>query len=103
MTPFLSDLLEYYGGPAADVYFHRAEATLAGAGLDPVVGMEFFCDRPGVLCGVKEAVGVLEQTLAKTDEIWALDDGDTMAAQEVVLRVRAPYSHFGRYETALLG
>jgi nicotinate phosphoribosyltransferase len=65
--------------------------------------MEFFCDRPGVLCGVKEAVGVLEQALAKTDEIWALDDGDTMAAQEVVLRVRAPYSHFGRYETALLG
>jgi nicotinate phosphoribosyltransferase len=103
VTPFLSDLLEYYGGPAADVYFHRAEATLAGAGLDPVVGMEFFCDRAGVLCGVKEAVGVLEQALAKTDEIWALDDGDTMAAQEVVLRVRAPYSHFGRYETALLG
>jgi nicotinate phosphoribosyltransferase len=103
VTAFLSDLLEYYGGPAADVYFQRAEATLAGAGLDPVVGMDYFCDRAGVLCGVKDAVGVLQQVLRGTDELWALDDGDTMAAQEVVLRVRAPYSHFGRYETALLG
>src|SRR5207248_5783116 len=99
----LSDLLEYYGGPAADVYFQRAEATLAGAGLDPVVGMDYFCDRAGVLCGVKDAARLLHQVLMGTDELWALDDGDTMAAQEAVLRVRAPYSHFGRYETALLG
>ena len=103
MTPIQSDLLEYYGGPAADVYFHRAAATLAGAGLDPVVAMEYFCDRAGILCGVKEAVEVLEGALREDGEIWALDDGDSMGAQEVVLRVRAPYSHFGRYETALLG
>ena len=103
MTPFLSNLLDYYGGPASDVYFQRAAATLAGAGLDPVVGIEFFSDRAGVLCGVKDAVGVLEQILAETDELWALEEGAAMAAQEVVLRVRAPYSHFGLYETALLG
>jgi nicotinate phosphoribosyltransferase len=103
VTQFLGDLLEYYGGPAADVYFHRAAITLAGAGLDPVVGMDFFSDRAGVLCGVKEAVSVLERALEGTDELWALEDGDSMDAQEVVLRVRAPYSHFGRYETALLG
>jgi nicotinate phosphoribosyltransferase len=103
VTPFQSDLLDYYGGPAADVYFQRAAATLAGVGLDPVVVMEFFSDRRGVLCGVKDAVAVLQKVLAQDDELWAMGDGDTMAGQEVVLRVRAPYSRFGRYETALLG
>jgi nicotinate phosphoribosyltransferase len=103
VAQFLGDLLEYYGGPAADVYFERAAKTLAGTGLDPVVGMDFFSDRAGVLCGVKEAVTLLEKVLSGGDELWALKDGDAMGAQEVVLRVRAPYSHFGRYETALLG
>jgi nicotinate phosphoribosyltransferase len=103
VAAFLRDLLEYYEGPASDVYFQRAAATLAGAGLDTVVGMDLFSDRPGVLCGVKEALGLLEQALSSSDEVWALEDGDTMAGQEVVLRIRAPYSHFGRLETALLG
>lgn len=94
--------LAYYGGDAADVYLERAARTLAGAGLDPVVGMDFFPDRSGVLCGIGEAVDLLRQTI--TDgEVWALADGDAMAAREVVMRVRAPYASFGRYETALLG
>jgi nicotinate phosphoribosyltransferase len=103
VAPFLSDPLDYYEGPASDVYFQRAATTLAGVGLDPVVGMDFFCDRPGVLCGVKEALGVLDKALSGSDEVWALEDGDSMVSQEVVLRIRAPYSRFGRLETALLG
>ena len=103
MTPLLRDPLDYYGGPASDVYFQRAAQTLAAVGLDPEVTMEFFVDRPGVLCGIKEALALLEEALAEADQIWALDDGDEITEQEVVLRIRAPYSHFGRYETALLG
>jgi nicotinate phosphoribosyltransferase len=103
VAPFLSDPLDYYEGPASDVYFQRAAATLAGVRLDPVVGMDFFCDRPGVLCGVKEALGVLGKALSGSDQVWALGDGDTMVREEVVLRIRAPYSRFGRLETALLG
>ena len=103
MTALPSDLLGYYEGPASDVYFLRAAATLDGVGLDPVVGMEFFCDRPGVLCGIKDAVRLLQQALSGPDEVWALEDGDAMEAKEVVLQVRAPYSRFGRLETALLG
>jgi nicotinate phosphoribosyltransferase len=103
VTPLLRDPLDYYGGQASDVYFQRAAQTLAAAGLDPEVTMEFFVDRAGVLCGVKEAIALLEEALAETDQVWALDDGDEISEQEVVLRVRAPYSHFGRYETALLG
>jgi nicotinate phosphoribosyltransferase len=103
VTAFPPDLLKYYEEAASDVYFQRAAATLSGVGLDPVVGMEFFSDRAGVLCGVKSAVELLQQALKGSDEAWALEDGDQIEAKEVVLQVRAPYSHFGRLETALLG
>jgi hypothetical protein len=46
LTP---ELVEYYGGRASDVYLERAAVTLAGEGLDPVVQMEFFPDRDGLL------------------------------------------------------
>src|SRR5579872_4455289 len=95
--------LDYYGGEAADVYLDRAARTLAGAGLDPVVAMEFFPDRDGVVCGIDEAADLLRCVLQPGDEAWGLKDGEAMARREVVLRVKARYSHFGRYETALLG
>lgn len=97
------DLVEYYRSTASDVYLDRAARTLAGAGLDPVVQMEFFPDRDGVLCGVNEAVDLLRAVLSAEDAVFALKDGDAMAAKEVVLRVRARYSRFGRFETAVLG
>ncbi len=100
MTP---ELVEYYGGPAADVYLERAAKTLAGEGLDPVVQAEFFPDREGVLCGVDEAADLLSCVLRPGDEAWGLKDGERMERREVILRVKAPYSHFGLYETALLG
>ena len=100
MTP---ELVEYFGGDAADVYLDRAARTLRGSGLDPVVAMEFFPDRDGVICGIDEAAALLGSVLQPGDEAWGLRDGDAMSRREVVLRVKAPYSHFGRYETALLG
>jgi nicotinate phosphoribosyltransferase len=100
LTP---ELVEYYGGPAADVYLERAAKTLAGEGLDPVVQAEFFPDREGVLCGVDEAADLLSCVLRPGDEAWGLKDGERMERREVILRVKAPYSHFGLYETALLG
>jgi nicotinate phosphoribosyltransferase len=100
---WLRDPLEYFGGAAADVYFQRAQQTLAGARLDPVVVMDYFPDRPGLLCGIDEARDVLCQVLSGEDQLWALADGDEMSGKEIVMRVQAPYSHFGVYETALLG
>src|SRR5436305_3171966 len=99
-TSPLSDLVAYYGGPASDVYFQRAHKTLAGAHVDSVVAMDFFASRAGVLCGVAEAVRLLEAVLAEGDEAWALAEGSAMGAKETVLRVRASYSRFGVYETA---
>jgi nicotinate phosphoribosyltransferase len=97
------ELLAYYGGPASDVYFQRARRTLAGAKVDAVVAMDFFSSQAGVLCGVAEAVRLLGGLLHDGDEAYALAEGAPMDAKETVLRIRAPYSRFGVYETALLG
>lgn len=98
-----SELLSYFAGPASDVYFQRAHDTLAAAGIDAVVAMDFFSSRPGVLCGIAEALRLLGAVLQKGDEAWSIAEGDPMTERETVLRVRAPYSRFGVYETALLG
>src|SRR5206468_1225632 len=95
-----ADLVAYYGGPASDVYFQRARKTLAGAHVDAVVAVDFFSSRAGVLCGVAEAVRLLSEILEADDEAWAVAEGADMDAKETVLRVRAPYSRFGVYETA---
>ena len=98
-----AELIAYYGGPASDVYFQRAQKTLAGAGVDAVVTMDFFSSGDGVLCGVAEAVRLLGGVLQEGDQAWAFAEGAAISAKETVLRVRAPYSRFGVYETALLG
>jgi len=103
VTPHIPDLLEYCLGPASDIYFQRAANTLAGAGLDPVVTMEYFGDRAGVLCGMGDVLDLLRRSLDGAGQVWAVEDGSQMAAGEVVMRVVAPYSCFGRLETAILG
>ena len=99
------DLVAYFAGPASDIYFQRARDTLAGPGIDAVVGVDFFSSRAGVLCGVAEAVRLLSAVLDPNqgDEAWVLSEGATMDNKETVLRVRAPYSRMGVFETALLG
>jgi nicotinate phosphoribosyltransferase len=98
-----SELLTYYSTAASDVYFQRAQRTLAGAHVDAVVAMDFFASRSGVLCGVAEAVRLLAEVLQEGDEAFAIAEGAPIGARETALRVRAPYSRFGVYETALLG
>jgi nicotinate phosphoribosyltransferase len=98
-----SDLLAYYSTAASDVYFQRAQRTLAGAHVDALVAMDFFAGKPGVLCGVAEAVRLLAEVLREGDEAYAIAEGSAVGAKETALRVRAPYSRFGVYETALLG
>ncbi|MGH7764445.1 MAG: nicotinate phosphoribosyltransferase, partial [Candidatus Dormibacteraceae bacterium] len=98
-----SELLAYFAGPASDVYFQRARDTLSAANVDAVVAMDFFSSRAGVLCGITEAVRLLGAVLQVGDEAWAIPEGEPIGDRETVLRVRAPYSRFGVYETALLG
>ena len=66
--------------------------------------MEFFPSRNGVLCGIQEVRALLEKVLPETgSEVWVLDEGETIEAGEVALRIKAPYSTFGLYETAICG
>ncbi|MFQ6015680.1 MAG: nicotinate phosphoribosyltransferase [Anaerolineae bacterium] len=99
-TPLISLAL---ADDRADVYFSRTQIVLKKEGLDSVVTMEVFPARRGVLCGMKEVLQLLASVLPETGEVWALEEGEGMEAKEVVLRIRAPYSSFGLYETALLG
>jgi nicotinate phosphoribosyltransferase len=87
----------------ADVYFARTQTVLQKEGLDPVVTMEIFPSRGGVFCGIKEVLDLLSAVLPETGEVWTLPEGEVMQAKEVVLRITAPYSTFGLYETAILG
>jgi nicotinate phosphoribosyltransferase len=90
-------------GHTADVYFARTQAVLRAEGLDPVVTMEIFPNGSGVLCGINEVLDLLARVLPPTGEVQALPEGQPMTAKEVVLRITAPYSTFGLYETAMLG
>ncbi|MDD5486219.1 MAG: nicotinate phosphoribosyltransferase [Dehalococcoidales bacterium] len=91
-------------GNTADVYFMRTLDILKAEGINPVVTMEVFPSRTGVLCGVREALGLLKTVLpASGSEVWALEEGEAMEGKEVILRIKAPYQSFGLYETALCG
>ncbi len=93
---------EIIAGDTADIYFSRTRTILEKEGLDPVVVMEIFSGRAGILCGISEAINLL-RAVAPNAEVDALDEGAPMTAKEVVLRIKARYSQFGLYETALLG
>ena len=91
-------------GDTADVFLHRTLSILRGEGLNPHVSMEFSPSRAGIFCGLREVRSLLLKVLPETGvEVWALDEGGDMETNEVALRINAPYSTFGLYETALCG
>ncbi len=95
---------EVLNGKTADVYFKRTVEILKAEGINPVAVMEVFPNRPGILCGIKEALALLEKVLPRDkSEVWALSEGDSMASKEVALRIKAPYQSYGLYETAMCG
>ena len=98
---------EILSGESADVYFARADRILQREGLDPVVTMEVFARRAGILCGIDEVKNLLAHALAASNpdeaELEALSDGDAIATKEIVLRIASRYRAFGLYETAILG
>ena len=91
-------------GETADIYLHRTLTILRNENVNPNVSVEFFPERDGILCGLNEVLQLLEGVLPDVGgEVWSLDEGERVDAGEVALRVKAPYSSFGLYETALCG
>lgn len=92
---------EIVKGATADIYFIKTLEVLRHLGLeDRSVTAEIFARRAGVLAGVDESRILLQD---KGVDVWALPEGSTFDAKEVVMRIEGPYGRFGLYETALLG
>ncbi|MEE8519099.1 MAG: nicotinate phosphoribosyltransferase [Dehalococcoidia bacterium] len=91
-------------GDTADVYLHRTQRILRNEGLNPTVVMEFSSTQDGVLCGSMEAKAVLAKVTAEGNrEVWSVEEGQRVRQGEVCFHIRAPYSSFGLYETAICG
>ncbi len=91
-------------GDTADVYLHRTQRILRNEGLNPRVTMEFSSSRAAVLCGAMEVKAVLSKVTSEGNrEVWAVEEGTEVEEGEVCLQVKAPYSSFGLYETAICG
>lgn len=98
---FAAGSAEIETGLTSDIYFIRTRDLLCEMGLeDTEVTAEIFSSRSGIIAGIDESLYLLrDRKLA----VWALPEGETMAAKEVVMRISGRYSDFGIYETALLG
>jgi nicotinate phosphoribosyltransferase len=97
--PFIPQVL---AAETADVYFLRGREVLQELGANPRVGMEIFPGKPGICCGVRQVVQLLEEA-DFSGEIWAIEEGEKVARGEAVVELFGPYDEFGRFETAILG
>lgn len=87
----------------ADLYFSRTLEILKKDNRNPLVTMEVFARKDGILCGVKEVLGLLKGVLPTTAIVDYLEGGLPFKKHEVVLQITAPYQAFCLYETAYLG
>lgn len=100
-------------GWLSDRYFVRTVNTLRHAGRDPVVTMQVFAKKSGIVAGVFEAVRLLQTQTAegydfRSISVETLMDGDSVneagdEAWETTMLLRGPYRAFGHLETPLLG
>ena len=92
---------EIVAGLTADAYFVGTRQILDHLGLaDTMVTAEVFANHAGILAGVDEALTLLQ---GRGVSVEALEEGSSLEAKSVVMRIRGPYRAFGVYETALLG
>jgi nicotinate phosphoribosyltransferase len=103
-TPKFKPSQDVLSGETADIYFVRTIDILREEGLNPTATMEVFSSRAGIVCGIEEVKALLAEALPEDNrEVWALAEGETMAAKEVVVRITAPYQSYGVYETSIVG
>tara|TARA_Y100000590_G_scaffold309128_1_gene349056 strand:+ start:9172 stop:10170 length:999 start_codon:yes stop_codon:yes gene_type:complete len=91
-------------GDTADSSLQKTVQILRGEGINPLVVMEFAPSHSGILSGLNEVKVLLEKILPENgSEAWAIEEGASVDAGEVSLRVKAPYGSIGLYETAISG
>jgi nicotinate phosphoribosyltransferase len=91
-------------GDTADVHLQRALTILRNENINPTVSIELAPKNNGVFCGREEVLTLLKEILPDSGaEVWSLDEGESVGANEVAFTIKAPYGAVGLYETAIRG
>ena len=102
-------------GYYSDTYFNRARLILERDAHHPTVRMQVFQRGDAVLCGIDEALAILQLCSGRRlpDGSWedgwkrlrvkALHDGDRIEPYETVLSIEGDYALFAHLETCYLG
>ena len=86
-----------------DKYFLRSKEVLQKDNLNPVVKLQVFIRKGGVLVyGLDEAIELIHK-LAPSAKIWALKNGDFIEPCETVMLIQAPIQDIIDLETMYLG
>ena len=87
-------------------YFLKSRKIVAHQHPGHTVTMQWFQRRDdSMLCGIDEAIAILHTFASHPEnlEIWALNDGDLIQANEPVLKVTGLYEDFGFLESVIDG
>jgi nicotinate phosphoribosyltransferase len=89
----------------SDKYFVRTREILMKDKNHTSVLMQVFTRKPGVVCGIDEAIAALRLCSDKPKQlkIKALFDGDEIRPDETVMSIEGDYSSFAHLETVYLG
>ncbi|KPJ62896.1 MAG: quinolinate phosphoribosyl transferase [Planctomycetes bacterium DG_23] len=92
-------------GYYTDKYFVRSRHILKMDRRHKKVLMQVYTHKPGILCGMDEAVAILRLSAEHGEDlkIRALYDGDKIAADETVLTIEGDLATFVHLETVYLG
>ena len=91
-------------GDTTDVYLQRTLTILRNENINPTVSIELAPKNNGVFCGREEVLTLLKEILPDSGaEVWSLDEGESVGANEVAFTIKAPYGAVGLYETAIRG
>jgi len=92
-------------GYYTDQYFNRTRDILERDGNNARVLMQVFARRQGLLCGIDQAIGILQRCADHSRDltIHALHDGDRISRNETVLTIEGMYAVFAHLETVYLG
>lgn len=89
----------------SDKYFVRTRQVLIRDRNKKRVLTQIFTRKPGYVCGIDEAIAVLNLCADKPKDlkIKALHDGDKIRPMETVMTIEGAYSSFAHLETVYLG
>ena len=105
ISAFHLPVAEIRSGYYSDSYFVRSKHILEKDHYNPQVIMQVFQRQSAILCGIDQAVAILQSCSDNPEQlkIRALFDGDRVSPWETVLTIEGPLANFVHLETVYLG